>query len=87
MEDDHVKIYIQEEQSLDEEFRHVKEEVGYMVLWHTPAPSPPVEEPKPVVPELPQHPVQPEFETDGFIEFGDITIDHEIQTVRLQHTF
>jgi len=31
--------------------------------------------------------VEPEFVTGGFIEFGDITIDHVIQVVNLQHSF
>jgi len=54
-----------------------------MVLWHTPVPSPPLAP----EPELPEPPVEPEFETGGFIEFGDITIDHEVQEVRLEHRF
>lgn len=77
MNREQAKVYIQEEQSLDEEFRHVKEEVGYMVLWYTPVPAP----------VLPDEPAPPVFETDGFLEWGDITIDHTETVVQMTHTF
>lgn len=76
LERDQAKVFVQEEQSLDEEYRHKKEEVGYMVLWYTPVPAP-----------EPEIPLPPAFETDGFLEWGDINIDHEEQVVHLTHTF
>jgi len=58
-----------------------------MILWKKPAETTGV-----VVPELPAPEdtvpeVEPVVSGDAFIEFGDISLTHEIQTVTMTHTF
>lgn len=60
-----VKIHVEEEKSRDGEVTHANENVGYMTLWQGCF-------------ARGQAPANEQFAAEGKLEFGDITLDHNL---------
>jgi hypothetical protein len=65
-----VKLFVEEERSANGEMTHTNERLGYMALWDGAFTGP-----------TPS--VGPTLATEGAVEFGDIVLDHTLQTVSL----